>query len=172
MIPDVFHPHLLPHCPWLPWHLMFCNESDVDGMDVVRKPGGSSSIVGVLYQNRYKGEPHNEVRAGESCMGGSRWKEGATSLWCPCYGDGAGGPASISVQVMDTLISISTRWKDRKASTEPNKFERRLEKRRMETTVPRLKWPNKKGKVAEWAQQRGKKRRDAGRMRGPSPVGR
>lgn len=45
---------------------------------------------------------------------------------------------------MDTLISISTRRKDRKASTEPNKFERRLEKRGMETTAPQLKWPNKK----------------------------
>lgn len=90
-------------------------------------------------------------------MGGSRWKEGATSLWCPCYGDGARGPASISVQVMDTLISISTRWKDRKASTEPNKFERRLEKRRMETTVPWLKWPNKKGEDGRVGAAEGKK---------------
>lgn len=60
---------------------------------------------------------------------GVRLKRGRlTSLWCPCYGDDARRPASISVGVMNTLIPIFGCQKDSGVFPEPNKFERRLEK--------------------------------------------
>lgn len=98
--------------------------------------------------------------------GGQAEKRRTTSLWCPCYGDDARRPASISVGVMNTLIPIFSQQKDSSVFPEPNKFERRLEKKQGEWgSGSHLKWPNEK-QLCERVEEKvlGKRRKSAWRL--------